>query len=417
MKKFLIVFLVLCMVLCFCMPVSAEPGGIYRIEEAGMTVKIPQDWIVMTRNTPPSDENIARHYTDYTGMIEFMMEYDIYIDVYPPAQDTCISLEMWPADELADEMRAMMEAADDASVQNILQAMQADGKFTTFSNVKFYQSNPGGDNNYRYLQYDGKAEDFTFREYAIIVDSKVMFISSIPLKKDSLGIKDIDDLENFLKATYIDGAKSIVVSEKKGIDVKTILLWVLAGLVIIGAVVIGILLLGKKGKQFGRTAWQGPTSNANMQPETPMQPVQPIQPISPVSSVSAAASAQPASSISSVQPMQTMREYAVPFEQNQPTTPEQSIASQPPIQHFVPPVQSIPPATSMQSESTIQASAEAVLQKATATVCSNCGKDNEKDAVFCVKCGTKLEEKLVCKACGTPLEERDVFCRKCGTKV
>lgn len=399
MKKFLTVFLVLCMVLCFCISVSAEPGGIYRVEEAGMTVKVPQDWIVLTRNTPPSDEDISQYYTDYAAMIEFMEAYDLYIDVYPTS-DTCISLEMWSAGEMADEMRAMMEAADDATVQSILQEAQADGKFTVFSNMKFYQSNPGGGNNYRYLQYDGKAEDFTYREYAIVVDGKAMFIANVPLGKTSLDAKDISDLENFLKAVHIDGAKSIAVNKKegaapkepakagsqnsgisipeKGIDMETILLWVLAGIVIIAIVVIGILLLGKRRKRSRLES----ISSASMRPEISMQPAQPTQPPQPVSPapfVPAAAPVQPAPSASSVQ--------------------------------------SVLPATSVQSESVIQTNTEAISQEATETVCSNCGKGNQKNAAFCMHCGTKLEKKLVCKACGAPLAERDVFCRNCGTKV
>ena len=48
-------------------------------------------------------------------------------------------------------------------------------------------------------------------------------------------------------------------------------------------------------------------------------------------------------------------------------------------------------------------------------ICPNCQHENPKEALFCMKCGTKLERK--CPRCGADYPEEAVFCMKCGTKL
>jgi len=47
--------------------------------------------------------------------------------------------------------------------------------------------------------------------------------------------------------------------------------------------------------------------------------------------------------------------------------------------------------------------------------CPKCHTKNPKDALFCMKCGTKLERK--CPKCGAEYSEEAVFCMKCGNKL
>lgn len=60
--------------------------------------------------------------------------------------------------------------------------------------------------------------------------------------------------------------------------------------------------------------------------------------------------------------------------------------------------------------------------------CSNCGKELSDEALFCDKCGSKVEmevfaefEKkdgpLFCIKCGSNLEENALFCKMCGAKI
>lgn len=52
-------------------------------------------------------------------------------------------------------------------------------------------------------------------------------------------------------------------------------------------------------------------------------------------------------------------------------------------------------------------------------ICKNCGNELKENALFCGKCGTKVEKpkKRFCFKCGNELKENASFCGRCGTKV
>jgi ribosomal protein L40E len=47
--------------------------------------------------------------------------------------------------------------------------------------------------------------------------------------------------------------------------------------------------------------------------------------------------------------------------------------------------------------------------------CSKCGGDNPGDALFCEKCGAKLER--ACPSCGAAVSPDARFCKRCGQKL
>jgi ribosomal protein L40E len=47
--------------------------------------------------------------------------------------------------------------------------------------------------------------------------------------------------------------------------------------------------------------------------------------------------------------------------------------------------------------------------------CPKCQADNPQEALFCMKCGAKLERK--CSHCGAEFPEDAIFCMKCGNKL
>ena len=49
--------------------------------------------------------------------------------------------------------------------------------------------------------------------------------------------------------------------------------------------------------------------------------------------------------------------------------------------------------------------------------CSNCGTSNDKDSLFCKKCGNKLEKIKICPKCNNSVSMDSAFCSKCGEKL
>jgi ribosomal protein L40E len=45
-------------------------------------------------------------------------------------------------------------------------------------------------------------------------------------------------------------------------------------------------------------------------------------------------------------------------------------------------------------------------------LCAKCNYDNPADALFCMKCGSKVEDR--CSSCNTVNPAEAKFCRKCG---
>ncbi len=438
MKKFLAIVMVLCLVFGFCMPISAEAGGIYRLDEAGMTMKVPQDWKVLTRASSATDKDILIQYNSYDEMMNFMRNNDIYVDVLPES-NTYISVEMWPADEMIDELYDILNAGSEGEMQSILSQAQTDGKLPSIKNATFYYGNPGEDNNYRYFQYDVDGENFPYREYVIVANGQVLFIYTARMDNSALKSNDIGNVEEFLEGVRFADGRSVAaaggstssssntnnVTTSSSGGVKTILLWILAGLVVAGMVVAGIWLFGKKKPNSGAKPVQSatpvtPVAPQPVQPAAPVapvapQPVQPAAPVTPIAPQSAAPvtpvevpPAQPTAFVEPVVPAAPVAE--------EPVVPVTPVAPQPtqPIEPAVPvePVAPVAPQFAQPADSVAPAQlAEDKID------CAACGAKIPSTTAFCTECGAKVEKKPVCKNCGAVLEEGAVFCTNCGTKA
>lgn len=79
-----------------------------------------------------------------------------------------------------------------------------------------------------------------------------------------------------------------------------------------------------------------------------------------------------------------------------------------------------------EAESNIEAYNAKIQEIKKVDTCPNCGNEIPTDAVFCMRCGTRLiseshvekaEEGKKCKNCGRLLEDGVMFCTYCGTPV
>ncbi|MCM1131564.1 MAG: zinc ribbon domain-containing protein [Roseburia sp.] len=46
--------------------------------------------------------------------------------------------------------------------------------------------------------------------------------------------------------------------------------------------------------------------------------------------------------------------------------------------------------------------------------CKYCSTENDEDAVYCINCGRRLDEKLICSSCGVENDVDSKFCKECG---
>lgn len=79
-----------------------------------------------------------------------------------------------------------------------------------------------------------------------------------------------------------------------------------------------------------------------------------------------------------------------------------------------------------EAENNIEAYTTKIQEIKKVDTCPNCGNEIPADAVFCMRCGTRLipesrvekaEEEKKCKSCGRLLEDGVMFCTYCGTPV
>lgn len=82
--------------------------------------------------------------------------------------------------------------------------------------------------------------------------------------------------------------------------------------------------------------------------------------------------------------------------------------------------------TITEHEGTIKEIKDKIMQVKNVKICVGCEAEMEKTAMFCVKCGTKVEnnEPIIneqvekfCPSCGAKINEDAAFCPGCGSKI
>ncbi len=82
--------------------------------------------------------------------------------------------------------------------------------------------------------------------------------------------------------------------------------------------------------------------------------------------------------------------------------------------------------TITEHEGVIKELKEKIMDVKNVKACMGCGAEMEKNAMFCVKCGTKVEssepaapvqEEKFCPSCGAKVAGGAAFCPGCGSKI
>lgn len=206
-KKAVVAMLIFCVVFGFYLPLTAEPGGEYRIEEAEMTIRIPQGWIVFTRNTPQNDPDIDQQTFDYDMYINNMIESDIYLTAAKPDGGS-IFVQINSSDVYHDigNLTEKYLALPEAERKPLLETV---GKEMSEDNVPFigayYSDEKNKQNNYVYAAYKDTVDDEPFLWCATVSgDTRVVFSGYFPNEEATQEFYDILASIHYVKQPTIE---------------------------------------------------------------------------------------------------------------------------------------------------------------------------------------------------------------------
>jgi len=150
MKLRNLVVLIVALMMVFTSTVAFAGNKEYRIEEAGMTIKIPDDMYVFTRSTPVDDPNLKALGFSYEGLISSFELANIY-------------LEAVNAEDFS-EVLVIVEDSADADTNEFV-------KVESDSAAQYEAVSGGKKITVKFVSYAGKQSDKMIKGYEKIVES------------------------------------------------------------------------------------------------------------------------------------------------------------------------------------------------------------------------------------------------------
>jgi hypothetical protein len=212
-KRLLSLLLALVMVLGLC-PTAFAANNSYRLDELGMSIEIPSDHVVFTRDIKSNDPNLSAYGLTKNGMYSLMLERNIYLNAWDEDVNyeiivTMVDSPLGDYSQLSDTTLSALAsslASEYESVgitylkSEIYQHNQA--KF-----VKIYISQPNNGSTAYGLQYhtvyDGKAINITLQSYSGKIGSTQeaiikKIVNSLRFDKDPQPSKEPERTPSFL---------------------------------------------------------------------------------------------------------------------------------------------------------------------------------------------------------------------------
>ena len=182
MRKNLSVLLVFCLIFCMFPVLAFAENSTYDLSELGMSIEIPDNHIVFTRNIKSSDPNLSAYGLTKDSLSSLMLERDIYLNAWDkdvnyeiivtmtdsPIEDLNL-LSDTTLKSLDSSLKTTYESAGITYIKSdIYQHNQA--KF-----IKIYISQPNNGGTAYGLQYytvyNGKAINVTLHSYSGKINS------------------------------------------------------------------------------------------------------------------------------------------------------------------------------------------------------------------------------------------------------
>lgn len=182
MKRVLSVFLSFCLAACFLTVSAFAAGTTYELDKLGMSIELPSDYIVFTRDIKANDPNLSAYGLTKDGLSSLMQERSIYLNAW----DEDINYEIIVT--MLDSPFVDYNQFSDTSLSAFISALETeyDGLGITMIRSEFYQhsqakfakiyiSQPNNGETAYGLQYhtvyNGKAINITLQSYSGKIDS------------------------------------------------------------------------------------------------------------------------------------------------------------------------------------------------------------------------------------------------------
>ena len=82
MKRSLMVFLILCLAFILLSPAAFAAGNSYKLDELGMSIELPQDYVVFTRDIKSNDPNLSAYGLTRDALYSLMVDGCIYLNAW-----------------------------------------------------------------------------------------------------------------------------------------------------------------------------------------------------------------------------------------------------------------------------------------------------------------------------------------------
>ncbi len=254
MKKILFILLALTVIL-FLLPapgVLAAPGGEYVIDEVDMTVTIPKDWTVFTRQTTKNDTDLKQLGLDQETVKEYLLDADGYIYALPDNNAFMFFTSYYEEyfDGIDNFTEYFFDLSSNEKQEMLNQIAQIDIDGLEMNNVQIYGSDDWS--KYLFVQVDGYAGASQALMYMTILDSKSTGFAFYSLTDDPFTDAQKAEFQNIIDSVVFEGVKTYdeVLTENflEQRRNKQITIAVIIGIIVVGIVVGISVSRGKKTK-------------------------------------------------------------------------------------------------------------------------------------------------------------------------
>ncbi len=211
MKKALAALWVMCLMVCFCMPVSAAPGGVYRIEEMEMSITIPQDWTVLTRNVAADDADVQR-YGGYDLLMQDMGANSIYLIAVGTNNEALMVSIVDGIEEFsgAKSLSEIYAEGNTSAWPKYLDSMEKGALSQGAEFLGVYESDATGKtNNYLYIHMRSRQQGMEIQGYATFFEKSLITFSMYRVDGGELTQSNQATFQRILSSVHYDNQRTI----------------------------------------------------------------------------------------------------------------------------------------------------------------------------------------------------------------